>query len=133
MAELETPPPTRFCQCVQLVADRLPFRDRRMNAPRMSAPRRIRIYGACGAKAAALLVLVGLTACGGGILRRQPAAPAPPPPPPSLAARPPAPPSPPGARAAAPPPSAPGPAFALQGTIAPEGGCPRNLFPSRKW
>ena len=29
---------------------------------------------------------------------------------------------------------APGPAaFALQGTIAPEGGCPGNFFTSRKW
>jgi hypothetical protein len=26
-----------------------------------------------------------------------------------------------------------GPAFALQGTIAPEGGCPGNFFTSRKW
>jgi hypothetical protein len=36
---------------------------------------------------------------------------------------------------ASPPPSGlgPGPAFALQGTIAPEGGCPGNFFTSRKW
>src|SRR5579862_6813597 len=60
-----------------------------MNAPRMSAPRRIRIYGACGAKAAALLVLVGLTACGGGMFGSQPEPPAPPPPPPVPAAPPP--------------------------------------------
>jgi hypothetical protein len=33
-----------------------------------------------------------------------------------------------------PPPPGPGPAaFALQGTIAPEGGCPGNFFTSRKW
>jgi len=40
---------------------------------------------------------------------------------------------PPGAAAA--PPSPPGsvPAFALQGTIAPEGGCPGSFFTSRKW
>ena len=47
-------------------------------------------------------------------------------------------PAPPGAP---PPPPAPGPAlgpalgpaFPLQGTIAPEGGCPGNFFTSRKW
>jgi hypothetical protein len=33
---------------------------------------------------------------------------------------------------AMPPPSA-GAAFAPQGTIAPEGGCPGNFFTSRKW
>jgi hypothetical protein len=47
-----------------------------------------------------------------------------------------------GPPAASPPPPAPGeppppppptPAFALQGTIAPEGGCPGNFFTSRKW
>jgi hypothetical protein len=41
----------------------------------------------------------------------------------------------PGMPPAPPPPPAPGPspAFALQGTIAPEGGCPGNFFTSRKW
>jgi hypothetical protein len=34
---------------------------------------------------------------------------------------------------APPPPPVPRPAFALQGTIAPEGGCPGNFFTSRKW
>ena len=42
-------------------------------------------------------------------------------------------PSPPLTPGAPPPPAAPGPAFALQGTIAPEGGCPGNFFTSRKW
>jgi hypothetical protein len=46
--------------------------------------------------------------------------PVPSPPPPTAGALPPAPP-------------APGPAFALQGTVAPEGGCPGNFFTSRKW
>jgi hypothetical protein len=129
----------------------------------MNALRRIELYGACGAKAAALLMLIALTACGGGLLGGKPEPPAPPPPPPAppppapppvdmagrwrLAASP-------GAAcfmnfadtagppAASPPPAAPGepplppppsPAFALQGTIAPEGGCPGNFFTSRKW
>ncbi|HTV26865.1 MAG TPA: hypothetical protein VMF32_03710 [Xanthobacteraceae bacterium] len=41
----------------------------------------------------------------------------------------------PGTAAPPPPPPGPGPApaFALQGTIAPEGGCPGNFFTSRKW
>jgi len=39
----------------------------------------------------------------------------------------------PGTPGAPPPGSGPGPAFALQGTIAPEGGCPGNFFTSRKW
>jgi hypothetical protein len=34
---------------------------------------------------------------------------------------------------APPPPPASMPAFALQGTIAPEGGCPGSFFTSRKW
>jgi hypothetical protein len=41
-------------------------------------------------------------------------------------------PSPPPPAPGAPPPTR-GPAFALQGTIAPEGGCPGNFFTSRKW
>jgi hypothetical protein len=41
-------------------------------------------------------------------------------------------PSPPPPAPSAPPPTR-GPAFALQGTIAPEGGCPGNFFTSRKW
>jgi hypothetical protein len=41
--------------------------------------------------------------------------------------------SPPPAPDAPPPPPAPMPAFALQGSIAPEGGCPGNFFTSRKW
>ena len=40
----------------------------------------------------------------------------------------------PGAPGAPPaPPLGPTLAFALQGTIAPEGGCPGNFFTSRKW
>jgi hypothetical protein len=39
----------------------------------------------------------------------------------------------PGAPAAPTPPPAPGLTFALQGTIAPEGGCAGNFFTSRKW
>ncbi len=42
-------------------------------------------------------------------------------------------PPPPAPGAPPPPPPPPGPAFALQGTIAPEGGCPGNFFTSRKW
>jgi hypothetical protein len=42
-------------------------------------------------------------------------------------------PPPPATGAPPPPPQAPGLAFALQGTIAPEGGCPGNFFTSRKW
>ena len=38
-----------------------------------------------------------------------------------------------GAPGAPPPAPAPSVAFALQGTIAPEGGCPGNFFTSRKW
>jgi hypothetical protein len=129
----------------------------------MNASKRIRICGLCGAKVAALLMLTALAACGGGSLfGSQPEPPAPPPPPPP-APPPPAPPpvdlagrwrlsaspgracfmnfantaGPPAASPAlgppgAPPPS-PGPTFALQGTIAPEGGCPGNFFTSRKW
>jgi hypothetical protein len=128
----------------------------------MNASGRIKLYGACGAKAAALLMLIALTACGGGLFAGKPEPPAPPPPPP--APPPPAPPpvdiagrwrlaaspgaacfmnfadtagppaaSPPPPAPDTPPPPAPGPTFALQGTIAPEGGCPGNFFTSRKW
>jgi hypothetical protein len=129
----------------------------------MSNPERIKAFGACGAKTAALLMLIALTACGGGLFGSKPEPPAPPPPPP--APPPPAPPPvdmagrwrlaatpgsacfmnfadtagpaavppPPPAPGEPPPPLPPGPAFALQGTIAPEGGCPGNFFTSRKW
>jgi hypothetical protein len=133
-----------------------------MNAPKPVGIR-MRAYRACGAKTAALLVLVTLTACGGGLFGSKPEPPAPPPPPP--APPPPAPPPvdmagrwrlaatpgkacfmsftdtagpmaappPPADPAEPPPPPPPRPAFALQGTIAPEGGCPGNFFTSRKW
>jgi hypothetical protein len=134
----------------------------------MNAPKRFRICGQCGTKAAALLMLMGLAACAsGGLFGGQPDPTAPPPPPPPAPPPPPPPPvdlagrwrlsaspgracfmnfadtaGPPGASPApgvpgAPPPLPggpnPGPAFALQGTIAPEGGCPGNFFTSRKW
>jgi hypothetical protein len=127
----------------------------------MNASGRKRVCGAGSAKVAALLMLITLCACGGGSLfGSKPEPPAPPPPPP--APPPPAPPpvdmagrwrlsaipgracfmnfadtqSPAGTPSApdgvaAPP--APAPAFAIQGTIAPEGGCPGSFFTSRKW
>jgi hypothetical protein len=96
------------------------------------------VWGARGARAAAaLLVLTALAACAGSGVRPEPQV---------SAAPPPAPPPPP------PPPidlagrwkltaagggacfmnfgNSPG---AVQGTIAPEGGCPGNFFTSRKW
>jgi hypothetical protein len=105
----------------------------------MSGFDRIALWGRHGAKAAvALLVLAALAAC----------ASAPKPEPPPVAAAPPPAPAP----APTPPPidlagrwrltaaaggacfmtlgSSPG---AVQGTIAPEGGCPGNFFTSRKW
>jgi hypothetical protein len=119
------------------------------NGPMIGA-RHKRIWGAGGIKAAAaLLVLAGLAACSATILGSQPepaAAPPPAPPPPS------APPidlagrwqltaaaggacfmnfgGAPGAPANADDPEAP---QSVQGTIAPEGGCPGNFFTSRKW
>jgi Protease inhibitor Inh len=110
--------------------------------------RRMRIYGAGGAKAAAALLFVAapapamlaavamLAACTGsehfGAARPEPASALPPPstaPPVDLAGR---------WRLAA---AAGGSCFmafgvspgADQGTIAPEGGCPENFFTSRKW
>jgi hypothetical protein len=119
----------------------------RLSIWRMIGSKRIGVLGAGGAKAAAaLLVLAALAAVaacankGGqnaGIEPEQAAAPSPPPPPP-------------------PPPQPPpvdlagrwrlvaasgGACFmtlgdvpgAVEGTIAPEGGCPGNFFTSRKW
>jgi hypothetical protein len=128
----------------------------------MNALGRIKLYGACGAKAAALLTLIALTACGGGLFAGKPEPPAPPPPAPPPPAPPPVdmagrwrlaatpgkacfmsftdtagptvpPPPPADPPEPPPPPPPPGPTFALQGTIAPEGGCPGNFFTSRKW
>src|SRR5208282_6835619 len=108
---------------------------------RMSGLTRMGVWGARGAKAAAaVMVLAALAAC---------ATSPKPEPPPSAAAAPPPPPPP------APPPvdlagkwklsaasggacfmmlgGAPGAPGPVQGTIAPEGGCPGNFFMSRKW
>ncbi len=117
----------------------------------MIGSRRMRIWGAGGMKAAAaFLVLAGLAACSGGdILGSRPEPPpAPPPAPP--------PPTPPpidlagrwqlaaaaggacfmnfgDAPGVPADPSNPEASDAVQGTIAPEGGCPGNFFTSRKW
>lgn len=129
----------------------------------MNAPILIRIRGVCSAKTAALLMLTALVACAGNPFASQPEPPAPPPtptappppapPPVDLAGRwrlsalpgrscfmnltdaagPSAAPRASGAPGVPPPPPGPGLAFALQGTIAPEGGCPGNFFTSRKW
>jgi hypothetical protein len=105
----------------------------------MNGPPASGLWGARGARAAAiLLVLAGLAACADSASKPEPqpsaaAAPPPPPPPPpppiNLAGR---------WKLAA---AAGGACFmtfggssgGAQGTIAPEGGCPGNFFTSRKW
>jgi len=126
-----------FCGCLSGLPDR-----------RMIGLRRMRIFRAGGAKvAAALLVLATLAACTGsehfGSAQPEPPStapsPSPPPPPPT-----PPPPTPPPIdlagrwKLAA---AAGGACFmafgdapgAVQGTIAPEGGCPGSFFTARKW